>query len=126
MDLTSWYPWQPLEIFVDDETKLTLHGLQQHYVKLEEAGKNRKLKDFQDTQIYSGSPLSKPKQTTINDQKDDEYSSPRYSRDLAKDCSLVSTEKQKKQVEKIVAVEEHSKKEISSKAMHTKSMLNQY
>lgn len=21
--------WQPLEIFVDDETKLTLHGLQQ-------------------------------------------------------------------------------------------------
>jgi superfamily II DNA/RNA helicase len=40
---------QPLEIFVDDETKLTLHGLQQHYVKLEEVGKNRKLNDLLDT-----------------------------------------------------------------------------
>ncbi|KAK0481591.1 hypothetical protein IW261DRAFT_1550690 [Armillaria novae-zelandiae] len=39
----------PLEIFVDDETKLTLHGLQQHYVKLEESGKNRKLNDLLDT-----------------------------------------------------------------------------
>jgi ATP-dependent RNA helicase UAP56/SUB2 len=40
---------QPLEIFVDDETKLTLHGLQQHYVKLEENQKNRKLNDLLDT-----------------------------------------------------------------------------
>ena len=24
----------PLEIYVDDETKLTLHGLQQYYIKL--------------------------------------------------------------------------------------------
>ncbi|KAF9243775.1 P-loop containing nucleoside triphosphate hydrolase protein [Melanogaster broomeanus] len=39
----------PLEIFVDDETKLTLHGLQQHYVKLEEIAKNRKLNDLLDT-----------------------------------------------------------------------------
>ncbi|KAG6331082.1 hypothetical protein ID866_8004 [Astraeus odoratus] len=39
----------PLEIFVDDETKLTLHGLQQHYVKLEENGKNRKLNELLDT-----------------------------------------------------------------------------
>lgn len=39
---------QPLEIFVDDETKLTLHGLQQHYVKMEEAGKNRKLNELLD------------------------------------------------------------------------------
>ena len=38
----------PLEIYVDDETKLTLHGLQQYYVKLEEAGKNRKLNDLLD------------------------------------------------------------------------------
>ncbi|KAG6868248.1 hypothetical protein C0993_005822 [Termitomyces sp. T159_Od127] len=38
----------PLEIFVDDETKLTLHGLQQHYVKLEEKEKNRKLNDLLD------------------------------------------------------------------------------
>lgn len=40
---------QPLEIFVDDETKLTLHGLQQHYVKLEEAQKNRKLNELLDS-----------------------------------------------------------------------------
>src|ERR1700761_365405 len=39
---------QPLEIFVDDETKLTLHGLQQHYVKLDEVAKNRKLNDLLD------------------------------------------------------------------------------
>jgi len=39
----------PLEIFVDDETKLTLHGLQQHFVKLSEAGKNRKLNELLDT-----------------------------------------------------------------------------
>ncbi|EIM86698.1 P-loop containing nucleoside triphosphate hydrolase protein [Stereum hirsutum FP-91666 SS1] len=38
-----------LEIFVDDETKLTLHGLQQHFVKLEEVGKNRKLNELLDT-----------------------------------------------------------------------------
>ncbi|KAI8847195.1 P-loop containing nucleoside triphosphate hydrolase protein, partial [Chytridium lagenaria] len=40
---------QPLEIFVDDETKLTLHGLQQHYVKLNENEKNRKLNDLLDS-----------------------------------------------------------------------------
>ena len=40
---------QPLEIYVDDETKLTLHGLQQHYVKLAEAAKNRKLNDLLDS-----------------------------------------------------------------------------
>jgi len=39
----------PLEIYVDDETKLTLHGLQQHYVKLAEAAKNRKLNDLLDS-----------------------------------------------------------------------------
>jgi len=39
----------PLEIFVDDETKLTLHGLQQHYVQLDEAAKNRKLNELLDT-----------------------------------------------------------------------------
>jgi ATP-dependent RNA helicase UAP56/SUB2 len=33
----------PVEIFVDDESKLTLHGLQQYYVKLTEKQKNRKL-----------------------------------------------------------------------------------
>lgn len=34
---------------MDDETKLTLHGLQQHFVKLEEVGKNRKLNELLDT-----------------------------------------------------------------------------
>ncbi|KAJ3415856.1 Spliceosome RNA helicase BAT1 [Chytridiales sp. JEL 0842] len=38
----------PLEIYVDDETKLTLHGLVQHYVKLAENEKNRKLNDLLD------------------------------------------------------------------------------
>ena len=33
----------PVEIFVDDETKLTLHGLQQYYVKLKDNEKNQKL-----------------------------------------------------------------------------------
>lgn len=31
-----------MEVYVD-ETKLTLHGLQQYYVKLKDAEKNRKL-----------------------------------------------------------------------------------
>ncbi|TPX56290.1 hypothetical protein SpCBS45565_g08436 [Spizellomyces sp. 'palustris'] len=39
----------PLEIYVDDETKLTLHGLQQYYVKLNENEKNRKLNELLDS-----------------------------------------------------------------------------
>lgn len=39
---------QPMEIYVDDEAKLTLHGLKQHYVKLGEEEKNRKLFDLLD------------------------------------------------------------------------------
>ena len=38
----------PMEIYVDDEAKLTLHGLVQHYIKLEEKEKNRKLTDLLD------------------------------------------------------------------------------
>ncbi|XP_023616076.1 ATP-dependent RNA helicase DDX39A-like [Myotis lucifugus] len=38
----------PMEVSVDDETKLTLHGLQQYYVKLEDSEKNRKLFDLLD------------------------------------------------------------------------------
>jgi len=37
-----------VEIFIDDETKLTLHGLQQYYVKLAEAEKNKRLIDLLD------------------------------------------------------------------------------
>ena len=40
--------WQPFEIFVDNEDKLTLHGLQQYYVSLKENEKNRKLNDILD------------------------------------------------------------------------------
>lgn len=39
----------PLEIYVDDEAKLTLHGLQQHYIHLTENEKNRRLNDILDT-----------------------------------------------------------------------------
>jgi len=38
----------PHEISVDEESKLTLHGLLQYYVKLEEKAKNRKLNDLLD------------------------------------------------------------------------------
>merc|ERR1712029_1026641 len=38
----------PMEVFIDDESKLTLHGLQQHYTKIKENEKNRKLFDLLD------------------------------------------------------------------------------
>ncbi|GMH42304.1 hypothetical protein BSKO_10223 [Bryopsis sp. KO-2023] len=38
----------PQEVYVDDESKLTLHGLVQHYVMLNEEEKNRKLSDLLD------------------------------------------------------------------------------
>ena len=37
-----------MEVFIDDETKLTLHGLRQHYVKLRDNEKNRKLFELLD------------------------------------------------------------------------------
>jgi len=40
---------KPMEIYVDDESKLTLHGLLQYYVKLTESQKNRKLNDLLDS-----------------------------------------------------------------------------
>jgi len=39
---------EPMEVYVDDEAKLTLHGLQQYYVKLKENEKNKKLLDLLD------------------------------------------------------------------------------
>ncbi|XP_028076220.1 DEAD-box ATP-dependent RNA helicase 56-like isoform X4 [Camellia sinensis] len=42
------FSFQPMEIYVDDEAKLTLHGLVQHYIKLSELEKNRKLNDLLD------------------------------------------------------------------------------
>merc|ERR1711962_1498632 len=38
----------PMEVFIDDESKLTLHGLQQHYSKIKENEKNRKLFELLD------------------------------------------------------------------------------
>jgi len=38
----------PMEIFVDDDTKLCLHGLQQYFIRLTEVEKNRKLNDLLD------------------------------------------------------------------------------
>jgi len=40
---------EPHEIFVDDEAKLTLHGLLQYYCKLDENMKNRKVNDLLDS-----------------------------------------------------------------------------
>merc|ERR1711981_351700 len=37
-----------MEVFIDDDSKLTLHGLQQHYVKLSENEKNRKMNELLD------------------------------------------------------------------------------
>ena len=39
---------EPLEIYVDSQSKLTLHGLQQYYVELDETQKNAKLNDLLD------------------------------------------------------------------------------
>merc|ERR1719276_303652 len=39
---------EPHEIQIDDESKLTLHGLLQYFTKLEEKEKNRKLNDLLD------------------------------------------------------------------------------
>jgi len=39
----------PFEISIDNEQKLTLHGLQQYYHKLDEDKKNRKLVDLLDS-----------------------------------------------------------------------------
>jgi hypothetical protein len=38
----------PKEIYINDGSKLTLHGLQQYYLQLEEKEKNRKLVDLLD------------------------------------------------------------------------------
>ncbi|KAJ8429253.1 hypothetical protein Cgig2_031553 [Carnegiea gigantea] len=38
----------PMEMYVDDEAKLTLHGLVQHYIKLIKLEKNRKLNGLLD------------------------------------------------------------------------------
>jgi ATP-dependent RNA helicase UAP56/SUB2 len=43
----------PFEIFIDNEGKLTLHGLKQYYVKLEDNEKIRKLTDLLDSLMFN-------------------------------------------------------------------------
>ncbi|KAL5012526.1 hypothetical protein ScPMuIL_011077 [Solemya velum] len=45
----------PMEVYVDDDSKLTLHGLQQHYVKLKDNEKNRKLFELLDVLEFNQS-----------------------------------------------------------------------
>merc|ERR1719230_1766273 len=47
-ELCKKFMQDPHEISVDQESKLTLHGLLQYYVKLQEKEKNRKLNDLLD------------------------------------------------------------------------------
>jgi ATP-dependent RNA helicase UAP56/SUB2 len=42
-----------VEIFIDDEKKLTLHGLQQYYVSIDEKDKSRKLNDLLDGLLFN-------------------------------------------------------------------------
>lgn len=48
-DVCRRFMQSPVEVFIDDESKLTLHGLLQFYIKLQETEKNRKLNDLLDT-----------------------------------------------------------------------------
>ncbi|KAL1766440.1 ATP-dependent RNA helicase DDX39A [Sigmodon hispidus] len=43
----------PMEVFVDDETKFTLHRLQQYYVKLKASEKNQKFFDLLDVHEFN-------------------------------------------------------------------------
>lgn len=47
-DVCKKFMQNPLEIYVDDESKLTLHGLQQYFIKLDDKEKNRRLSDLLD------------------------------------------------------------------------------
>jgi ATP-dependent RNA helicase UAP56/SUB2 len=48
LSFTKSLYFQPMEVYVDDDSKLTLHGLQQHYAKLKDNEKNRKLFELLD------------------------------------------------------------------------------
>lgn len=47
-DIARKFMRNPFEVFIDNEGKLTLHGLKQYYIKLEESEKIRKLTDLLD------------------------------------------------------------------------------
>ncbi len=42
-----------MEIFIDDESKLTLHGLQQYFIDINENEKSRKLNDLLDALLFN-------------------------------------------------------------------------
>jgi hypothetical protein len=44
---------QPMEIFVDDDTKLTLHGLQQYFIRLQENEKASSDVDMARCDLYT-------------------------------------------------------------------------
>ena len=50
---------QPMEVYIDDEAKLTLHGLRQHYVKLKDSEKNRKLFELLDVLEFNQVTITK-------------------------------------------------------------------
>jgi ATP-dependent RNA helicase UAP56/SUB2 len=43
------YMKQPFELFIDNDSKLTLHGLKQYYIKLEDGQKIQKLVELLDS-----------------------------------------------------------------------------
>lgn len=47
-DICRMYMKDPFELYVDSESKLTLHGLKQYYVKLEDNQKIKKLIELLD------------------------------------------------------------------------------
>ena len=57
--------FQPMEVYVDDDSKLTLHGLQQHYVKLKDNEKNRKLFELLDALEFNQACSTKHSSTLI-------------------------------------------------------------
>lgn len=54
-----------MEVYVDDEAKLTLNGLQQHYVKLKENEKNKKLFELLDVLEFNQVCPSKENSFTV-------------------------------------------------------------
>ncbi len=55
--MISLFLFKPMEVLIEDESKLTLHGLSQYYVKLNDKDKNNKqfqlLDAFEFNQVYT-------------------------------------------------------------------------
>lgn len=52
-DVCKKFMKNPFEIYIDNQSKLTLHGLKQYYVKLEDNQKIRKLTDLLDSLMFN-------------------------------------------------------------------------